>query len=112
MTRTLYVCLGPECSRKGSLDLLRALQIARGPTATDGRLTIRSSGCRSRCADAITLGVFPERRFRQHVRLEDANDVLQACLSDVLPGSEWGEASRLPEFLIRLNQQAAREAAP
>jgi (2Fe-2S) ferredoxin len=87
---------------------MRALQIARAPGATDGRLVIRSSGCRSRCADAITVVLFPERRFRQRVRLNQVDEVLDECLGAQLPTAHWEETPRLPDFLARLNGRGSR----
>lgn len=105
--RILSGCAGPECVRQGSLELLRAIQVARGPAATDGRLVVRPSGCLARCAEAITLGLFPERVFRQHARPDQSEAILAECLDDGPRGPAWRSAPPLPTFLRCLERRAA-----
>ncbi|MBF6613699.1 MAG: (2Fe-2S) ferredoxin domain-containing protein [Chloroflexi bacterium] len=62
-----YLCGGPNCGPKGSLELLTYLKEEVVRAGLAGRVEVAATGCQAHCESGVTMVVYPGRVFYQQM---------------------------------------------
>jgi (2Fe-2S) ferredoxin len=84
----VHLCLGPNCSARGSRDLLSVLEAAVQRAGLGDTVEIVASTCRNRCEIGPSMNVYPGPYFYREVTAEVIELIVDQHLAGGTPVEE------------------------
>jgi (2Fe-2S) ferredoxin len=81
----VHLCMGPNCSARGSRALLPVLEAAVERAGLTGKVEITASTCRNRCEIGPSLNVYPGPFFYREVTPEAIQRIVTEHLMGGVP---------------------------
>src|SRR5215211_212499 len=81
----VHLCVGPNCSARGSQALLSVLKAAVEDAGLSNQVEITASTCRNRCEIGPSLNVYPGPFFYREVTPEAINRIVAEHLLGGVP---------------------------
>lgn len=81
----MHLCMGPNCSARGSRALLPVLEAAVERAGLTGKVEITASTCRNRCEIGPSLNVYPGPFFYREVTPEAIQRIVTEHLMGGVP---------------------------
>ncbi|MGI8477254.1 MAG: (2Fe-2S) ferredoxin domain-containing protein, partial [Thermomicrobiales bacterium] len=85
----VQLCLGPNCSPRGSGDLLPILQAAVERAGLTASVEVLATTCRSRCEHGPSMNVYPGPVFYNAVTEEAIEEIVQTHLVHGRVADRW-----------------------
>jgi (2Fe-2S) ferredoxin len=85
----VHLCFGPNCTPRGSRQLLPVLQRAIFDAGLSGRVEVIASSCRGRCEFGPSLNVYPGPVFYAGVTEEAIQEIVREHLLGGRPVARW-----------------------
>jgi (2Fe-2S) ferredoxin len=85
----IHLCIGPNCSARGSQRLLPVLESAIQQAGLSERVEIMASTCRNRCEIGPSLNVYPGPFFYREVTEEAIHQIVMQHLLGGKPVDQW-----------------------
>jgi (2Fe-2S) ferredoxin len=94
----IHLCVGPNCSARGSQRLLPVLESAIEQAGLSDRVEITASTCRNRCEIGPSLNVYPGPYFYREVTAEAIQKIVTQHLLGGKPVDQWLVKIALPNL--------------
>jgi NADP-reducing hydrogenase subunit HndC len=85
----VHLCVGPNCSARGSINLLPVLETAVERAGLTNQVEITASTCRNRCDIGPSLNVYPGPFFYREVTEEAIQQIVSEHLVGGKPVERW-----------------------
>lgn len=85
----VHLCLGPNCSRRGSHALLPVLEAAIVQAGLSGSVEVIATTCRDRCDYGPSVNVYPGPVFYNLVDDVALNEIVSCHLADGAIAERW-----------------------
>jgi NADH-quinone oxidoreductase subunit F/NADP-reducing hydrogenase subunit HndC len=96
----VHLCFGPNCTPRGSRDLLPILQRAIRDAGISDRVEVIASACRGRCEFGPSLNVYPGPVFYAEVTEVAIEEIVREHLVGGRPVNRWrfrpGQPAHVP----------------
>jgi (2Fe-2S) ferredoxin len=94
----IHLCVGPNCTARGSQLLLTVLEAAIQDAGLSDRVEITASTCRNRCEIGPSLNVYPGPFFYREVTAEVIQRIVSEHLAEGMPVDEHLVKIALPNL--------------
>jgi len=85
----VHLCLGPNCSARGSLGLLPLLEAAVARAGLAGRVEVLATTCRDRCDYGPSMNVYPGPVFYNLLDEGALEEIVSRHLTGGKVADEW-----------------------
>lgn len=85
----VHLCFGPNCSPRGSRDLLPVLEAAIARAGIADRVEIIVTSCRDRCDYGPSMNVYPGPIFYNELTAEAVEEIVREHLAGGHPVARW-----------------------
>jgi (2Fe-2S) ferredoxin len=85
----VHLCFGPNCSARGSRELLPALERAVREEGLAGQVEILATTCRNRCDYGPSLNVYPGPVFYNGIDAPAVREIVRRHLANDEVVAEW-----------------------
>ena len=85
----VHLCFGPNCTPRGSRDLLPVLEAAVAREGLSDRVEIIATTCRNRCDYGPSLNVYPGPTFYNELTAEAIDEIVREHLGAGRPVPRW-----------------------
>jgi (2Fe-2S) ferredoxin len=85
----VHLCFGPNCTPRGSRELLPVLQDAIRRAGIADRVEVIATSCRNRCEFGPSVNVYPGPVFYAHVTPEAVEEIVREHLVGGRPVERW-----------------------
>ena len=79
----VHICFGPNCTPRGSRELLPLLQEALFEAGISDKVEVLSTSCRNRCEFGPSVNVYPGNHFYAHV---DPEGLIEIVIEHLMSG--------------------------
>lgn len=79
----VHICFGPNCTPRGSRDLLPLLHDALLEAGISEKVEVLSTSCRNRCEFGPSVNVYPGNHFYAHV---DPEGLIEIVIEHLMGG--------------------------
>ena len=85
----VHLCFGPNCSPRGSRDLLPVLEAAIARAGIGDRVEVIATTCRDRCDYGPSMNVYPGPVFYNELTPEAIEEIVREHLAGGRPVARW-----------------------
>ncbi len=85
----IHLCFGPNCTPRGSRDLLPVLEAALQRAGIAGQVEVLVTSCRNRCELGPSMNVYPGPVFYNNLTPAAIEEIVQSHLVDGVPVERW-----------------------
>ena len=85
----VHLCFGPNCTPRGSRDLLPVLEAAVARAGLADRVEIIATTCRDRCDCGASMNVYPGPTFYNELTPEAIEEIVREHLGNGRPVPRW-----------------------
>jgi (2Fe-2S) ferredoxin len=85
----VHLCFGPNCTPRGSRELLPVLEAAVARAGLTDRVEIIATTCRDRCDYGPSMNVYPGPTFYNELTPEAIEEIVREHLGAGRPVSRW-----------------------
>ncbi len=101
-----YICCGPNCGPKGSVQLLEVLEAEVASKGMKARVAVLPTGCQSHCETGPTMVVYPGPVYYQEVDRERLVRIVAEHFGRGVPVGEYFWTGPYPKRLQVLDRGA------
>lgn len=85
----IHLCFGPNCTPRGSRDLLPVLEAALQRAGIAGQVEVLVTSCRNRCDFGPSMNVYPGPVFYNNLTPAAIEEIVQSHLVGGVPVERW-----------------------
>lgn len=85
----VHLCFGPNCSARGSRELMPVLERAVREAGLSGRVEILATTCRNRCDFGPSLNVYPGPTFYNGLDEQGVREIVRRHLANGDVAADW-----------------------
>lgn len=85
----IHLCFGPNCTPRGSRDLLPVLEAALRRAGIADQVEVFATSCRNRCDFGPSMNVYPGPVFYNHLTPAAIEEIVRSHLLGGVPVERW-----------------------